>query len=83
MNNEKQIRNDTLSILLANRINSHLDDKCRSIKIARCCKVIRDKTKDNVLYDACRSIISANSNGKYKDVIRAIGLTEINYFMEY
>jgi hypothetical protein len=83
METAKQIQCDTLSILLANRIHSHLDIKSRSTKIAKCCKVIRDKTKDNILYEACRSIINANSNGNYKDVIRAIGLTEVRYFMEY
>ena len=81
--NVKQIQSDTLSILLSNRINSGLADKARSIKIAKCCKIIRDKTKDNVLYNACRQIIKSNSNGDYAKVIRAIGLAEFKYFEEY
>ena len=77
------IQSDTLSILLCNRINSDLDVKHRAIKIAKCCKIIRDKTKDNILYNACRSVIKAASNGHYIDVIKSIELTEVNYFREY
>ena len=77
------IQNDTLSILLCNRINSYMDDKHRALKIAKTCKIIRDKTKDNILYNACRSVIKATSNGAYVDVIKSIELTEYNYFKEY
>ena len=78
-----EIRNDTLSILLTNRIHSFLDDKPRALKISRCCKTIRDKTKDRVLYDACKSIIKAVQGGKYKQAVNAITLTELNYYKEY
>ena len=81
--NAHEIRNDTLSILLTNRIHSFLDDKSRALKISRCCKTIRDKTKDKVLYDACKSIIKAVQNGSYKQAVNAIELTELNYFKEY
>ncbi len=77
------IQSDTLSILLCNRIHSELDVKHRALKIAKCCKVIRDKTKDNILYNACRSVIKAASDGHYVDVIKSIELTEYNYFREY
>ena len=77
------IQSDTLSILLCNRINQHLDDKQRAIKISKCCKIIRDKTKDNILYNACRSVIKAASSGAYSDVIKSIELTEYNYNKEY
>jgi len=83
MNPALAIQNDTLSILLCNRVHSRLDDKHRAIKIAKTCKIIRDKTKDNVLYNACRSVIKAASKGNYIDVIKSIELTEINYFHEY
>ena len=79
----KTIQGDTLTILLCNRINSGLDVKHRAIKIAKCCKVIRDKTQDKVLYNACRSVIKAVSGGHYIDAIKAIHLTESNYFKEY
>jgi len=78
-----ETRNDTLSILITNRIHSFLDDKPRALKISRCCKTIRDKTKDKVLYDACKSIIKAVQNGSYKQAVNAIELTELNYFKEY
>jgi len=81
--NAHEIRNDTLSILLTNRIHSFLDDKPRALKISRCCKKIRDKTKDKVLYDACRDIIKAVQGGSYTQAVNAITLTELNYFKEY
>ncbi len=77
------IQSDTLIILLCNRVNEYMDDKHRALKIAKCCKVIRDRTKDNILYNACRSVIKATSNGAYKDVINSIELTEYNYLKEY
>ena len=77
------IQSDTLIILLCNRVNEYMDDKHRALKIAKCCKVIRDRTKDNILYNACRSVIKATSNGDYKDVINSIELTEYNYLKEY
>ena len=79
----KEIQSDTVSILLSNRIHQDLDYKSRSIKIAKCCKQIRDKTKDKVLYNTCRKIISANSTGDYSKVIGAINLTEFHYLDEY
>lgn len=82
-NSALQIQSDTLSILLCNRINQWLDVKQRAIKIAKCCKIIRDKTKDKVLYNACRSIIKATSSGAYLDVIKSIELTEYNYLVMY
>ena len=78
-----ETRNDTLSILITNRIHSFLDDKPRALKISRCCKTIRDKTKDRVLYDACKHIIKAVQAGNYKEAITAITLTESNYYKEY
>ena len=79
----KVIQSDTLSILLCNQINKGLPDKQRAIKIARCCKIIRDKTKDEVLYAACRSVIKATGKGFYSDVITSINLTEENYLKQY
>ena len=78
-----KVKNDTLSILLCNRINSYMDNKHRALKIAKTCKIIRDKTKDKILYNACRSVIKATSNGSYVDVIKSIELTEYNYLKEY
>jgi len=77
------IQGDTLTLLLCNRVNAWLDDKSRAIQIARCCKKIRNKTKDSCLYEACRSVIKATSGGAYKDVIKSMELTELNYFKEY
>lgn len=77
------IKSDTLSLLLCNRVNAHLDVKHRAIKIAKCAKAVRDRTKDNLLYQACRSVILATSGGAYDDVIKSIELTENNYWVEY
>ena len=81
----EQIRNDTLTLLLCNQVNKSLDDKSRSIKISKCCKIVRDRAKkfDKVLYDACRSIINENSNGLYSRAIEAMNKTEENYYREY
>ncbi len=77
------IQSDTLNILICNQIHKSLPDKDRAIKISKCCKAVRDRTKDNVLYNACRSVIKATSNGAYCDVIKSIDLTECNYYREY
>ena len=78
-----QIKSDTLNILLTNQIHKGLTDKARAIKISKVCKVVRDRTRDKTLYDTCKQIISAVSAGRYKDVVKAINLTEHKYFMEY
>ena len=83
MNKEETIKSDTLSIIITNRIHANLNSKARALKISKCCKIIRDRTKDHVLYDACRRVISATSKGAYDDVIKAITLTEFNYSLAY
>ena len=77
------IQSDTLTILLCNQVHRFLSDKDRAIKISKCCKIIRDRTKDEFLYNACRSVIKATSSGDYSDVVRSIDLTEYNYFKGY
>ena len=81
--NAEQVESDTLTILLANRIHSDLNTKARAIKISKCCKKIRDKTSDELLYDTCRNIILATSSGRYAKVIKSITLAELNYTMNY
>tara|TARA_R110002033_G_scaffold88405_1_gene138449 strand:+ start:1674 stop:1928 length:255 start_codon:yes stop_codon:yes gene_type:complete len=83
MNNAAQIKSDTLNIILCNRIHERLNIKARALKIARACKIVRDSTKDELLYDACRQIIKAVSAGSYLKAIDAINQTEINYIREY
>ena len=83
MSKAAQIKSDTLSILLCNRIHERLDVKHRAMIIAKTCKIIRDKTKDEVLYNACRSVIKAASGGHYLDVVKSINETEYNYYREY
>ena len=79
----KTIQTDTLSILLCNQVHKFLPEKARAIKISKCCKVIRDRTKDKILFDACRSVIKATSKGLYGDVVKSIQQTEFNYLMAY
>jgi hypothetical protein len=79
----RQTQSDTVSILLTNRIHQDLADKPRSIKISKCCKKIRAKTKDAFLSNICKDIISANHSGNYSKVVGAINLTEFHYFDEY
>lgn len=72
-------RRDSTSIMLTNYIHRGLSDKQRSIKISKCCKVIRDRTSDKEMYETCRTIISSNQNGDYKGVIQAANNIEILY----
>ena len=44
------IQSDTLNILLCNRINQFMDIKKRAIRIAKTCKIIRDRTKCESAY---------------------------------
>jgi len=81
--NAQEIKSDTLTLLLCNQVHKNLDDKSRSIKIAKCCKVIRDRTKGKVLYKTCRTFIKANSDGKYSSVIKGMNKTEDNYYRVY
>ena len=81
--NAEQIQNDTLTILLSNRIHRELDVKSRAIKISKTCKIIRDRTKDEILYSACRNIIKWTQNGKYWQVIDVIYSAEQKYYNEY
>lgn len=83
MNRADDVRNDTLTILLANAINRDLDVKQRAIKISKACKNIRDKTKDNELFNACRNVIKAVQDGRYTDACRAIETCERVYWLEY
>ena len=78
-----QIKSDTLTILLCNQAHKFLNDKQRALKISKCCKIIRDRTKDEFLYNACRNVINATSSGAYNKVIAAINQTQYNYFNEY
>ena len=81
--NAQPIQNDTLTILLSNRIHRGLDNKARAIKLSKTCKFIRDKTKDKILYNACRNVIKAVQAGNYKMAIDAINLTERNHYEAY
>lgn len=77
------IKNDTLTLLLCNQANKFLPAKQRAIKIAKCCKVIRDRTKDELLYSACRLLIKKASAGCYDYVIEKVAISESNYYFEY
>ncbi len=83
MTTAQQIKSDTLTILLCNQAHKFLSDKQRALKISKCCKIIRDRTKDEILYNACRNVIKATSGGAYNKVIDAINKTQNNYFNEY
>ena len=77
------IRLDTLSLLVCGQSHKGLSLKQRAIKLAKCCKIVRDRTQDSSMYGACRSIIKGVSRGDYDLVIDAIKKTERNYYREY
>lgn len=75
----QDFRNDSLHVILTNNIHKNLPDKSRAVKIARCCKVIRDRTQDKEMYDTCRIIIKATQDGDYAGVIKTAEMTETGY----
>tara|TARA_R110001606_G_scaffold395851_1_gene568973 strand:- start:387 stop:653 length:267 start_codon:yes stop_codon:yes gene_type:complete len=79
----KQIKYDTLSILLCNRVHSGLSLKHRAVKLANTCKKIQGKTKDKVLYGACGRIIKSVSGHNYLAAIKEVSAKEINYCKVY
>ncbi len=79
----EQIKSDTLTILLCNQAHKFLTDKERAIKISKCCKIIRDRTKDKALYSECRKIIKDVSESYYNRVIHRVSAYQNNYFNEY
>jgi ribosomal protein L31 len=79
----EQIKSDTLTILLCNQVHKFLTDKQRAIKISKTCKIIRDRTKDDILYNACRNVIKATTGGAYETVVSTINQTQNNYYNEY
>tara|TARA_R110000782_G_scaffold45011_5_gene100331 strand:+ start:573 stop:836 length:264 start_codon:yes stop_codon:yes gene_type:complete len=79
----KQIKSDTLTILLCNRAHSGLSLKHRAVKLANTCKKIQAKTKDKVLYGACGRIIKSVSGHNYLAAIKEVSAKEINYFKVY
>lgn len=83
MTNADSIKSDTLTILLCHQQHKHMSNKSRAIKIAKCCKIVRDRTKDETLYNACRNLINATSTGKYDRVIGTLNKLECNYSTEY
>ncbi len=76
------VQQDTLNIILCNRVNSYMSDKHRALKVAKCCKVIRDRTKDKQLYSFCRTVIKGVSAGLYERVVKSIDTAEYGYLLE-
>ena len=72
--------NDLMGAVLTYYWFNVLPDKQRAIKISKCCKIIRDKTKNKEVYETCRTIIAATKQGNYEGVLKAIRLSEISVF---
>lgn len=77
------IRSDTLTILLCYRINQYLEPKHLMICISRCCKTVRDRTKDEDMYKACKNLIKWISKGNYPEVHAQLTKAERLYYSEY
>lgn len=78
-----EIKSDTLTLLIANMYWAGADTKTRALKISRTCKAVRNRTKDKVLYGACKSIINAVSKGEYEKACMAMNKTMANYEFYY
>ena len=81
--NANDIKSDTLTLLLCNQAHKFLPTKQRAMKIAKCCKVVRDRTKDELLYNECRLIIKKVSAGCYDYAIKRVQLLHMGYYFEY
>ena len=76
----KDIRDDTLTLLLSSAVNRHLSIKEQAQKIRKCAKSISARTKDKPLKNACRSIRNEKSDIL---VVKAIDNAEYSYLMTY
>lgn len=74
---DSQAASDTLTLLLANAMHRNEPIKARAAQVKRTAKLIQQRTKDNSLKNACRSLRNAATDGL---VIQAIELAEHNYF---
>jgi hypothetical protein len=81
--NALHIQSDTLTLLLTSRFHQHDTPAYRAIRIAKVCKIIRDRTKDQPLLDACKRIIKSVSAGNYELVIKAVNRAEDAYCHEF
>lgn len=75
----KQTEEDTLTILLSYAYHAQSDIKKHAIKVSRTCRIVRDRTKDKILYSACKQVINAVSIGRYEKALQALELTYIKY----
>lgn len=83
MFNAADIKQDTLHLLLANALHRGSPIKDRALRISKACKLVRDRTKDDLMYNACRAVIKAVSKGDYCGACEAIEKTELNYWAAY
>lgn len=82
--NATNIKNDTLTILICSQIHKALSVKSRAIKIAKCCKIMRDKAVvDKYVYNVYKTVIESTKRGNYKGVVQWCDNTEIKYNREY
>ena len=83
MNNAQQIKSDTLTILICYHSHKHLNVKDRALKLARICKLVQSRTKDNLLFKACGNIIRFANGKQYLKAINLTAKTDSNYAAMY
>ena len=74
------IKDDTLTLLLANAIHREEDREKRALKIKKTAKLIQKRTKDKKLKQACHKIRDEKCNSL---IIKALETAEYRYFLEY
>jgi len=79
MNLAAQLRSDTLTLLLAYRMNQSLPPKLLMHKIRLCSEILRSRTHDGVMITAYSKIIKAINNRRYSDVVILMHVAEANY----
>jgi len=83
MTESEQTRADTLTLLLAYRINKHLPATLLMKKIRQCCEILLGRTHELVMINAYRKIISAIYDRRFAEVTIMLHMTEDNYRKVY
>lgn len=79
----EQVRSDTLTLLLAYRMNQELTATLLMKKIRQCCEILLYRTIDETMITAYRDIIRAIHTTEYAEVTIMLHIAEGNYAKVY
>ena len=82
--NATQVQNDTLTVIICSQFHKALSVKSRAIKIAKCCKVMRDRSVgDAFTNNVFKTVITNTQRGNYGDVVKWCNKIETKYMEVY